>query len=178
MVSLCNCLCYWLGGLTPVLYSCLLVSPDDWVWADIEVLSGDLRLTGERQQGAVDSSLLGHSSNSSRISVNLAGDGDPLSKERAGKDRISMASLRQVRYPHLEKSLSYRSGGNWGNGSLGRPLGPAAYDEGTEVHPDGVRIQSTPAMGAGLVVGTGGLPGGDEPPEGELMVLMAASKRS
>ena len=89
-----------------------------------------------------------------------------------------MASLRQVGYPHLEKSPSYKSGGNWGNRSLERPLGPLAYDVGTEVHPDGVRIQSAPAMGAGLVVGTGGLPGGDEPPVGELMVLMAASKRS
>ena len=42
----------------------------------------------------------------------------------------------------------------------------------------GVRIQSDPAMGAGNVEGTGGLLGGDEPFEGELMVLMAASKRS
>ena len=158
----------------PVLYSCLLLPPEDWVWADVEVLSGDSHLTGERRRGALDSSLLGRLSNSSRISVN----GDPLSKERAGKDRISIASLRQVGYPHLEKSPPYRCGGNWGNGSLGRPLGPAAYDEGTEVHPDGVRIQSAPAIGAGLVVGIGSLPGGDEPPEGELMVLKAASKRS
>ena len=105
-------------------------------------------LTGERRRGALDSSLLGRSLNSSQISVNLAGDGDPLSKERAGKDRISMASLRQVGYSHLEKS-PYRSGGNWGNGSLGRPLDPTAYDEGTEVHPGGVRIQSAPEIGQG-----------------------------
>ena len=93
MVSLGNCLCYWLGGWTPALYSCLLVPPEDWVWADVEVLSGDSRLTGERRRGALDLSLLGRSSNSSQISVNLPGDGDPLSKERAGKDRISIASL-------------------------------------------------------------------------------------
>ena len=87
-----------------------------------------------------------------------------------------MASLCQVGYPHLEKSPSYNSSGNWGNGSLGSPLGPTAYDEGTD--PVGVQIQSDPAIGAGTVEGTGGLLGGEEPLEGMLMVLMAASKRS
>ena len=106
------------------------------------------------------------------------GDGEPLSKERAGKECLSMASLWQVGYPHLEKSPSCSSGGKWGNGSLGSPLGPTAYDEGTLVHPVGVRIQSDPAIGAGTDEGTGGLLGGDEPLAGEQIVLMAASRRS
>ena len=122
MVSPCNCLCYWLlAGWKPVLYSLLWEFPEDRVWADIDALLGESRLIGERWRGALDSPLLGRLSNSSSISINL-GDGDPLSKERAGQDRISMASLRQVGYPHLEKSQSYRSGGNWGNRSLGSPL--------------------------------------------------------
>ena len=49
---------------------------------------------GERRRGALDSTLLDRSSKPSLISLNR-GDGDPLSKERAGKERISMASLRK-----------------------------------------------------------------------------------
>ena len=73
----------------------------------------------------------------------------------------------------MHRTLS--SGGNWGNGSLGSPLDPTAYDEGTLVHPVGVRIQSDPAMGAETVVGMEGLEGAEaDSVLGELIILIAA----
>ena len=89
-----------------------------------------------------------------------------------------MACLQEG-YPHREKSPLYNNGGNWGYGSLVIPPDPAPYDVGTLVQPVGVLIQSDPAIGAGAVVETLDLGAVEEESlAGELMVLMALSKRS